>query len=68
MHGAVPRSDELLEARIGIASDVALLVQHSTVVGWSLTAPARYLSTGFRSPAALPRHPPPATRSPSAWT
>lgn len=33
--------DEPLEARIGIAPDVALLVQHGTVVGWSLTDPAR---------------------------
>ncbi|GAX53720.1 hypothetical protein [Streptomyces olivochromogenes] len=33
--------DEPLEARVGIAPDVALLVQHGTVVGWSLTDPAR---------------------------
>lgn len=42
--------DEPLEARIGIAPDVALLVQHSTVVGWSLTDPARYLTTAFAAP------------------
>ncbi|MEV0638627.1 hypothetical protein AB0I77_27540 [Streptomyces sp. NPDC050619] len=42
--------DEPLEARIGIAPDVALLVQHGTVVGWSLTDPARYLTTAFAAP------------------
>ncbi|MGX4689330.1 hypothetical protein [Streptomyces sp. JNUCC 63] len=52
--------DEPLEARIGIASDVALLVQHGTVVGWSLTDPARYLTTGFAAPDLTP--PLPATR------
>ncbi|WP_448321661.1 hypothetical protein, partial [Streptomyces sp. CO7] len=39
--------DEPLEARVGIAPDLALLVQHGTVVGWSLTDPARYLTTAF---------------------
>ncbi|NUL02686.1 hypothetical protein HRW07_05375 [Streptomyces lunaelactis] len=52
--------DEPLEARIGIAPDVALLVQHGTVVGWSLTDPARYLTTGFAAPDKAP--PVPATR------
>ncbi|MFE9648985.1 hypothetical protein ACFYO0_33700 [Streptomyces sp. NPDC006365] len=52
--------DEPLEARIGIAPDVALLVQHNTVVGWSLTDPARYLTTGFAVPDPAP--PAPATR------
>ncbi|MET7617228.1 hypothetical protein [Streptomyces sp. NPDC005408] len=52
--------DEPLDARIGIAPDVALLVQHGTVVGWSLTDPARYLTTGFA--AADPAPPAPATR------
>ncbi|MFF0854526.1 hypothetical protein ACFYVM_26270 [Streptomyces sp. NPDC003280] len=53
--------DEPLEARIGIASDVALLVQHGTVVGWSLTDPVRYLTTGFAAPD--PASPSPAVRS-----
>ncbi|MFD5030130.1 hypothetical protein ACFVWX_05755 [Streptomyces sp. NPDC058220] len=52
--------DEPLEARIGIAPDVALLVQHGTVVGWSLTDPAQYLTTGFAAPDPDP--PSPATR------
>ncbi|MGW4028852.1 hypothetical protein ACWEFL_05930 [Streptomyces sp. NPDC004838] len=52
--------DEPLEARIGIAPDVALLVQHGTVVGWSLTDPVRYLTTGFADPD--PNPPSPATR------
>ncbi|MCX4806745.1 hypothetical protein OG594_34845 [Streptomyces sp. NBC_01214] len=42
--------DEPLDARIGIASDVALLVQGAAVVGWSLTDPARYLTTTFVPP------------------
>ncbi|PZH15643.1 hypothetical protein C1I97_07810, partial [Streptomyces sp. NTH33] len=42
--------DEPLEARIGIAPDVALLVQHGTVVGWSLTDPVRYVTSGFAVP------------------
>ncbi|MDX5570998.1 hypothetical protein PYK79_57530, partial [Streptomyces sp. ID05-04B] len=42
--------DEPLDARVGIAPDVALLVQHGAVVGWSLTDPARYLTTGFAAP------------------
>ncbi len=52
--------DEPLEARIGIAPDVALLVQHGTVVGWSITDPVRYLTTGFAAPDPAP--PAPATR------
>jgi hypothetical protein len=47
--------DEPLQARIGIAP-VALLVQHGTAVGWSLTDPARYLTTGFAAPAPATRH------------
>ncbi|MFR9795143.1 hypothetical protein ACL02U_04430 [Streptomyces sp. MS06] len=52
--------DAPLEGRIGIAADVALLVQHGTVVGWSLTDPALYLTTGFAAPDPAP--PSPATR------
>jgi hypothetical protein len=52
--------DEPLDARIGIAPDVALLVQRGAVVGWSLTDPARYLTTGFAAPDPAP--PAPATR------
>ncbi|MFD8419728.1 hypothetical protein [Streptomyces sp. NPDC059466] len=52
--------DEPLDARIGIAPGMALLVQHGTVVGWSLTDPARYLTTGFAAPDPAP--PAPATR------
>ncbi|GHI04540.1 hypothetical protein AQI88_37270 [Streptomyces cellostaticus] len=51
--------DEPLEARIGIAPDVALLVQQGAVVGWSLTDPARYLTPGFAAPDPDP--PSPAT-------
>ncbi|MFJ2135822.1 hypothetical protein ACIOMQ_34165 [Streptomyces sp. NPDC087845] len=46
--------DEPLEARIGIAPDVALLVQHGSIVGWSLTDPARYLTTGYAAPDPAP--------------
>ncbi|MEU6391208.1 hypothetical protein [Streptomyces sp. NPDC046939] len=46
--------DEPLEARIGIAPDVALLVQHGTVVGWSLTDPVQYLTSGFAAPDPAP--------------
>ncbi|MFJ2913771.1 hypothetical protein ACIO8F_31120 [Streptomyces sp. NPDC087228] len=52
--------DEPLEARVGIAPDTALLVQHGTVVGWSLTDPARYLTQVFAAPDHNP--PFPATR------
>ncbi|MFE1958927.1 hypothetical protein [Streptomyces sp. NPDC059479] len=52
--------DAPLEARIGIAPDVALLVQDATVVGWSLTDPARYLTTGFAATDPAPSVP--ATR------
>ncbi|MCX4696982.1 hypothetical protein [Streptomyces sp. NBC_01408] len=52
--------DEPLEARIGIAPDVALLVQHGAVVGRSLSDPARYLTTGYTDPD--PSTPAPATR------
>jgi hypothetical protein len=46
--------DEPLDARIGIAPDVALLVQGGAVVGWSLTDPARYLTTAFAAPDPAP--------------
>ncbi|MFI6524214.1 hypothetical protein [Streptomyces uncialis] len=52
--------DEPLEARIGIAPGLALLLQHNTVVGWSLTDPVRYLTTGFAAPDPAP--PLPVTR------
>ncbi|WP_234343896.1 hypothetical protein [Streptomyces sp. WM6372] len=52
--------DEPVEARIGIAPDVALLVQHGVVVGWSLTNPAQYLTTAYADPDPAP--PSPATR------
>ncbi|GGW23462.1 hypothetical protein CP966_27540 [Streptomyces galilaeus] len=52
--------DEPLDARIGIAPDVALLVQHGNVVGWSLTDPARYLTTAYTDPD--PHPPSPSTR------
>lgn len=41
-------------ARIGIASDVYLLVQEGTMVGWSLSDPARYLTDGFTDPDTGP--------------
>lgn len=46
--------DAPLEARIGIAPDVALLVQHGTVVGWSLTDPARHLTVHDAIPDPTP--------------
>jgi hypothetical protein len=46
--------DEPLEARIGIAPDVALIVQHGAFAGWSLTDPARYLTTAFTDPDPAP--------------
>lgn len=46
--------DKPLEARIGIAQDVALLVQDGTVVGWSLTDPVQYLTSGFGAPDPAP--------------
>ncbi|MER5492486.1 hypothetical protein [Streptomyces sp. NPDC002490] len=46
--------DEPLQARVGIAPDVALLVQHDTVVGWSLTDPARYLTHPHTDPDPAP--------------
>ncbi|MFE9622396.1 hypothetical protein [Streptomyces sp. NPDC006527] len=52
--------DEPLEACIGVTPGVALLVQHGTVVGWSLTDPVRYLTTAFAAPDPAP--PSPATR------
>lgn len=52
--------DEPLDARIGVALDVALLVQHGNVVGWSLTDPGRYLTTAYAEPD--PNPPSPSTR------
>ncbi|MGW2201630.1 hypothetical protein [Streptomyces sp. NPDC001774] len=52
--------DRPLEARVGIARDVALLIQDGTVVGWSLTDPATSLTTGFAAPDPAPATP--ATR------
>ncbi|MFE5210036.1 hypothetical protein [Streptomyces sp. NPDC056600] len=52
--------DEPLEARVGIAPGLALLVQHGTIVGWSLADPARYLTTAFTAPDPAP--PSPAVR------
>ncbi|WNI28732.1 hypothetical protein [Streptomyces sp. ITFR-6] len=52
--------DEPLGARVGIAPDVALLVQDGSVVGWSLTDPVRYVTTGFAAPDPAP--PVPSTR------
>lgn len=52
--------DKPLDACVGIAPDVALLVQHGTVVGWSLTDPARYLTSAYSDPDPAP--PSPATR------
>ncbi|MER5362708.1 hypothetical protein [Streptomyces sp. NPDC002785] len=49
--------DEPLEARVGIAPDVALVVQHGAVVGWSLTDPARYLTRVFSTPDPSPAFP-----------
>lgn len=46
--------DKPLEAGIGIAPDVALLVQHGTVVGWYLNDPVRYLTTWFADPDPAP--------------
>ncbi|MFE7094385.1 hypothetical protein [Streptomyces erythrochromogenes] len=52
--------DEPPAARIGIAPGVALLVQHGAVVGWDLTDPVKYLTSGFAAPDPAP--PVPATR------
>ncbi|MYV38226.1 hypothetical protein GT030_04915 [Streptomyces sp. SID1328] len=52
--------DEPVDACVGIAPDVALLVQDSTVVGWRLTDPARYLTAAYADPDPSP--PSPVTR------
>ncbi|MEV2242861.1 hypothetical protein [Streptomyces sp. NPDC049970] len=58
--------DELLEARVGIAPDVALLVQDGAVVGWSPTDPARYVTAGFGPPTRPdPTRPDPTRPDPS---
>lgn len=46
--------DGPLDARIGIAQDLALLVQHGSVVGWSLSGPARYLTASYTDPDPNP--------------
>ncbi|MFJ8003741.1 hypothetical protein [Streptomyces fagopyri] len=53
--------DEPVDACVGIAPDVALLVQHGAVAGWSLTDPARHLTTAYAAPDPAP--PSPATRT-----
>ncbi|MFD1306893.1 hypothetical protein [Streptomyces kaempferi] len=60
--------DEPLDARIGIAPGMALIVQHGTVVGWSLTDPARYLPPDSPSRIRLPPRRPHGSCSPRAWT
>ncbi|MFE2454532.1 hypothetical protein [[Kitasatospora] papulosa] len=52
--------DKPMDACVGVAPDVALLVQDGVVVGWSLTDPARYLTTVYTDPDSDP--PSPATR------
>ncbi|MCX4445080.1 hypothetical protein ACIOEZ_08240 [Streptomyces sp. NPDC087866] len=49
-----------MDARLGIAPDVALLIHEGAVAGWSLGDPARYLTDGFAEPR--PNPPAPATR------
>ncbi|GAA3398404.1 hypothetical protein [Streptomyces roseoviridis] len=49
-----------LEAAIGIAPDVALLVRHGAVVGWRLNDPVRHLAAAGSAPDPAP--PAPATR------
>ncbi|MFG3348232.1 hypothetical protein ACGF1Z_24630 [Streptomyces sp. NPDC048018] len=46
--------DAPLEARIGIAPDVTLLLQRGTVAGWTLADPARHLTPGHASPDPAP--------------
>ncbi|TXS43846.1 hypothetical protein [Streptomyces sp. t39] len=42
------------DACVGIARDVALLVRRGAVVGWSITDPARYLTTVHAAPDPAP--------------
>lgn len=49
--------DAPVEARIGIAPDLALLVHGGAVVGWSLTDPARHLTCGYTTPDPAPPSP-----------
>ncbi|MTE21490.1 hypothetical protein F0L17_20715 [Streptomyces sp. TRM43335] len=49
--------DAPVEARIGIAPGLALLVQGGAAVGWSLTDPARYLTSGYTTPDPAPPSP-----------
>ncbi|MFE6282253.1 hypothetical protein [Streptomyces sp. NPDC057877] len=46
--------NEPLDARVGIAPDTALLVQHGTVVGWSLMDPAQHLTLPYSPPSDTP--------------
>ncbi|WP_265862853.1 hypothetical protein [Streptomyces sp. SKN60] len=46
--------DTPLDARIGIAPDLTLLLKDGTVVGWTLTDPARHLTTGYAAPDPAP--------------
>ncbi|MGW2474522.1 hypothetical protein [Streptomyces sp. NPDC001665] len=52
--------DAPLEARVEIAPSVSLLVQHGTVVGWSIVDPVRCLTASYATPDHNP--PTPATR------
>ncbi|MGW5459331.1 hypothetical protein [Streptomyces sp. NPDC003996] len=52
--------DVMPDARVGIARDLALLVRDGQMIGWSLSDPARYLTSGLDQPDPAP--PCPATR------
>ncbi|MYR39281.1 hypothetical protein GTX14_28160 [Streptomyces sp. SID4944] len=52
--------DDPLDARLVIAPGLALMVQASAVVGWSLNDPVQYLTTGYA--VADPAPPAPSTR------
>ncbi|MFI1186495.1 hypothetical protein [Streptomyces californicus] len=52
--------DDPLDARLGIAPGLALMVQAGAAVGWRLTDPVQYLTTGYA--VADPTPPAPATR------
>ncbi|MEV6114106.1 hypothetical protein AB0L59_16715 [Streptomyces sp. NPDC052109] len=52
--------DVVPDARIGIARDLALLVRDGRMIGWSLTDPARYVTSGLAEPESAP--PSPLTR------
>ncbi|MEV7558062.1 hypothetical protein [Streptomyces sp. NPDC089795] len=46
--------DEPMDACIGIAPDVAILVQNGAVVGWRVSNPVRYLTKAFTDPDPEP--------------